>query len=336
MRVAVCFNRVPPQSARGEAHDRVSEEGAEVQANAVLAALKARRHQATPVPLGDDIAPFVAQLSALAPEVVFNLCEGFWGESRRELHVAALYDLLGLFPTGSPPLALGVTQDKARTKQLLAGNGLPTPPWVLVRPGERYPRTRTLHYPLFVKPRFEDASLGITHESIVTSEKQLLARIRYIHETYRQGALIEEFIDGREFNVALLGNTPPVVLPIQEIRFASGLERPIVSYAGKWFEGSPEYTATEPICPARLGKKDELLVRDVALRAFKLLECRDYARVDIRLKDGVPYILEINANPDISPDAGLARAARVGGHEYPQLVENIAEMALARRELSRA
>ena len=121
---------------------------------------------------------------------------------------------------------------------------------------------------------------------------------RYIHETYRQGALVEEYIDGREFNVALLGNTPFEVLPIQEIRFAIGLERPIVSYAGKWFEGSPEYAATEPICPARLGKKEELLVRDVALRAFKLLECRDYARVDIRLKDGVPYILEINANPD--------------------------------------
>ena len=126
--------------------------------------------------------------------------------------------------------------------------------------------------------------------------------------------LVEEFIEGREINAAVLGNAPFEALPLSEIRFQPGLARPIVSYDGKWLEGSAEYAQTEPVCPAPLKAKEEFLLRDVALRAYKLLECRDYARVDIRLRNDVPYILEVNANPDISPGAGLARAARAARH----------------------
>jgi D-alanine-D-alanine ligase len=336
MRVAVCFNTVPAVAGKGEAVDRISEEGAEAEALSVAAALRQRGHVAELIPLGEQIDSFIVGLRTFAPDVAFNLCEGFWGESRREMHVAALFDLLGVYRTGSPPLCLGLTQDKARTKDILLQHGLPTPKSALVRPGEKFPRVRGLDYPLFVKPRFEDASLGITSDSIVHNEKELLRRIAYIHATYRQGALVEEYIDGREFNVAIFGNNPAEVLPISEIRFAKGLDRPIVSYAGKWLEGSPEYTATEPICPARLSKKDELLIGHLALRAYRLLECRDYARVDIRMRDHIPYILEINANPDISPDAGLARSARVGGHSYPDLVEKIVGMAQKRKEAGHA
>jgi D-alanine-D-alanine ligase len=336
MNIAVCFNRVPARVLKGEAADRISEAGAEVEAKAVRKALKALGHNATLVPLAEDIPAFIDGLRQLAPQAIFNLCEGFWGDSRKEMHVAALLELLGYPYTGGTPLCLGLTQDKVRTKDLLVRHHLPTPNYVLVKMGEQYPKTRDLTYPLIIKPRFEDASLGITQESIVDSEPALKRRIKYVHDTYRQGALVEEFIDGREINAGILGNAPFEPLPLAEIVFQPGLRRAIVSYDGKWLENSPEFTRTVPVCPAPLKAKEEFLVRDVALRAYKILECRDYARVDIRLRDGIPYILEVNANPDISPDAGLARAAKTGGLPYPRLIERILDMALKRKELLHA
>lgn len=336
MNVAVCFNLTPPKPLKGEQADLISEAGVEREAMAVSDALHSLGHSPMLVPLGSRIEPFIDELNRLRPEVVFNLCEGLYGESRKEMHVAALYELLAIPFTGSGALCLGLTQDKARTKDLLQSHRLPTPRSVLVRPGMQYPKTQGLIYPLIVKPRFEDASLGITEESIVEDEKRLLRRIRYVHDTYHQGALIEEFIEGREFNAAVLGNAPAKALPVSEIVFRPGLARSIVSYAGKWHEDSEEYARTEPVCPAPLGHRDQMLVQDVALRACKLLECRDYARVDIRFRDGVPYVLEINANPDISPDAGLARSAGVAGIGYPKLIERILDMAIERMEKKRA
>lgn len=332
MNIAVCFNRVPPVLARGEAVDRIAEEGAEKEAEAVAAALVKLGHAASLVPLGDDLMGFAAQLRGLNPGLVFNLCEGFWGNSRREMHIAALFELLGLAYTGSPPLSLGLSQDKVRSKDLLAAHQLPTPKYRVVRPGEQWPRSTDLIYPLIVKPRFEDASHGISNDSIVDTERDLLKQIKYVHRTYRQGALVEEFIDGREINAALIGNHPWEVLPLSEIRFHPDLARPIVSYEGKWLEKSLGYKSTKPICPTNLKKHDEIMIQGVAARACRLLDCRDYARVDIRLRGGIPYILEINANPDISPDAGLARSAAVAGLNYPQLIGRILELAGARKE----
>ncbi len=336
MNVAVCFNRVPSKLRQGEPGDRISEEGAETEARAAKKALQALGHGATLVPLCSDIDTFIRNLRSVGPEVVFNLCEGFWGDSRKELHVAALLDLLGYAYTGAAPFCLGLTQDKVRSKDLLVAHRLPTPKYTLVKPGENFPRTRDLAYPLIVKPRFEDASLGITAESIVETEKGLRKRVQYVHDTYRQGALVEEFIEGREINAALIGNAPVEALPLSEIRFHSDLPRSIVSYEGKWLEESNEFAGTQPVCPAPLKAKEEFLVRDVALRAFKILECRDYARVDMRLREGVPYILEVNANPDISPGAGLARAARAAGISYQRLIERILAMAVKRKELLHA
>jgi len=331
MNVAVCFNLVPPAITRGEVIDRIAEQGAEHEANAVAAALTELGHTPELVPLGDDVTAFAAELRRMKPELAFNLCEAFWGESRKEMHVAALFDLLGITYTGAAPLTLGLTQDKARTKDLLSRHQLPTPKYVLVKLGEHYSRVKDMTYPLIVKPRWEDASQGISNESVVENEKKLLARIAYVHRTYRQGALVEEFIEGREINAAIIGNGPHDVLPLSEIKFHPDLAQPIVSYEGKWLEQSQQYKLTEPVCPAQLKIRSEMLLRDVALRAYKLLECRDYARVDFRLRDGVPYILEVNANPDISPEAGLARSARVANLSYPQLIARILAMASKRK-----
>jgi D-alanine-D-alanine ligase len=336
MRVAVCFNQAPEQARQGEKRDLIAEQGASLEAHEVIKALRSTKHQASPLPLGSDILALARQLIDYRPDVVFNLCEGFWGDARQEMNVAGLLELLRLPYTGSRPLCLGLTQDKARTKDLLLQKGLPTPRYLLVRPGEQYPRLNSLNFPLIVKPRFEDASQGIDPASVVDSSEAVMEHIQYIHKVYRQGALVEEFIEGRELNVAIIGDKTLSILPVAEIQFAKDLPRSIVCFDGKWQAESKAYKGTKPICPAKLTAKQDLLVRDVALRAYKLLECRDYARVDMRLRDNTPSILEINANPDISPDAGLARAAKVAGQSYPQLVEKIANLALDRKETAHA
>ena len=336
MNVAICFNQVPAEQFRGEADDSIAEKGAELEAHAVAEALRTLGHQPQLVPLPADIGQFIAELRRLKIEIVFNLCEGHWGDSHKELHIAALFELLNISYTGSRPLCLGLTQDKFRTKEILAHHHLPTPHSCLAKYGRKYPDLKDVIYPAIVKPRFEDASMGITGDSIVGNRKELESRIKYVHETYRQGALIEEYIEGRELNIAVIGNGPCEVLPASEIKFHPDLAFPIVSYEAKWMTSSLGYKGTEPVCPARLKSREVLALNDVALRAYKLLECRDYARVDIRLRNGTPYILEVNANPDISPDAGLARSARAAGMDYPKMVGRILAMAVQRKESAHA
>ncbi len=240
--------------------------------------------------------------------------------------------MLGLPHTGSPALSLGLTQNKSLTKDLLTRHGLPTPNYLLLQPGESLPEKLDLSWPLIVKPCLEDASLGITAESVVNDEIALSSRVTYVHDHYRQGALVEEFIGGREINAAVIGDRFLEALPISEICFHKGLAQPIVSYDGKWLEDSSEYAATVPVCPADLSTREQKAVREVALHACRLLGCRDYARVDIRLRNGIPYILEVNANPDLSPEAGLARSALAAGFDYPALIGRILNFCLVRME----
>lgn len=333
MRIAVCHNLAAPRPIRGELNDRIAEQGAAAEAGEVAAALAALGHQPAIVPFGTDPAAFLGELKTSGAELVFNLCEGLWGDSHKELHAAALLELTGLPVTGSGPLCLGLTQDKLRTKQLLLAHGLATPPCLPVSCGQVLTADPGLNYPLIVKPRSEDASQGITDASVVEDFPALREQIDYIHRIYRQDALVEEFVAGREINVALLGNGgAATVLPLAEICFDPALRRPIVSYDGKWLEGSPAYAGTVPACPADLAENDAAAVRQAALSAFRIMECRDYARVDIRLRDGIPWILEVNANPDISPEAGLARSAAACGFDYPNLIGRIIDAARRRME----
>jgi D-alanine-D-alanine ligase len=299
----------------------------------VAAALATLGHHLQIVPLGADVANFLAQLRSAAPELIVNLCEGVWGNSHLEMHAAALLELTGRPVTGSGPLCLGLTQDKLRTKELLLASGLPTPAFMIVGRGESLSAKSGLRYPLIVKPRSEDASQGITDASVVDNLAALQSRVAYVHHTYCQDALVEEFILGRELNAAVLGNLDEaVVLPLSEICFDPSLTRPIVSFDGKWLESSAAYQGTVPVCPAELPEVDAAAVRSVALTAFRIMGCRDYARVDIRLRDGIPFILEVNANPDLSPEAGLARSASAYGLDYPALIGRIVEAARCRME----
>lgn len=336
MRVAICYNQTPPTAEQGEARDLIADAGSFDEARAVREAVAGLGHQAELVALGADVREFLRRLRRFSPAVIFNLCEGVWGNARLEMHVAALFELLAIPFTGSPALCLGLSQDKVRTKALLQQRGLPTPASVVVEPGADIPPLAPLTFPLIVKPPYEDASQGIGPDSVVENEQDLLKRVGYIHDVYQQPALVEEFIEGRELNVAILGDAELHLLPVSEITFDPGLARAMVCFDSKWAPESAAYRGTRPICPAPLSAQDLVLLHSVARQAFRLLGCRDYARVDIRFRDHIPYILEINANPDISPDAGLARSAAASGLKYAQLIDRILASAWQRKECADA
>jgi D-alanine-D-alanine ligase len=298
----------------------------------VADALRASGYPIQILEFKDNWAAVLKKISQCGRDLIFNLCEEFRGHSKLEMNIAALLEMIEVPFTGSSSLVLGLSQDKMKTKSLLANHGIPTPACVVYAPGDQKV-SPSLRYPLVVKPVYEDGSLGIDNDAFVADEKFLRKKVKTIHRSYRQPALVEEYIAGRELNVSVIGNERPQVLPISEIDFSTmpaGLPK-ICSYAAKWLDGSNEFAHTQPLCPADLPADVRERVNTVALQSYRLLDCRDYARVDIRLSTrGVPYVLEINANPDISPDAGMVRSALAAGFSYNSFISRIAEVALAR------
>ncbi len=268
-----------------------------------------------------------------SPKFVFNLCEELDGNGELEMCMAGLLELMDVPYTGSKPLALGIALNKFHVKQILRSAGIPTPRGYLHFPGQRRSIPRGMRFPMIVKPAREDASLGINSSSVCATVEKLEKQVLYIHDVYAQEALVEEYLDGREFNVSIIGEEKPDVLAISEIDF-SGLpedEPKIVSYRAKWDEESLLYNATMPICPADISKRLENRIKNIALRSYRCIGCRDYARVDMRTDGrGNLYVLEVNPNPDISPKAGFARAARAAGYSYSDIILRISEAAMER------
>lgn len=284
--------------------------------------------------MNGDIKRLIAFLEESKPDIIFNLCESVGNESIHEMHVAGIYELMGVPYTGASAFALGTCLHKFRTKEILTAHGLPTPRFALFKHSSTLNFDDfDLRFPVIVKPSGEDASVGIDNNSIVDSIPALRKRIRYIFQTFDQPALVEEYIAGRELNVAIMGNKRPIVLPISEIDF-SGLPEDypkIVSYAAKWMEGTPEYLGTKGVCPADIPKETEQKAKEIALKAYKLMNLRDYGRVDMRLDaKGNLHILEVNPNPDISDDAGFARSARAYGLSFNEIIGKIVEYAWER------
>ena len=274
------------------------------------------------------------QLDKESFDIIFNLCEGYMGKVQGESWMAGFLELLGIPYTGSDPFTLSLCLDKARTKDILQANGIPTPRYqVFLQANE--PIDPAVKFPLMVKPLHEDGSVGIDQGSVVEAEDKLRARVDYIVKTYRQPALVEEFIDGRELNVAIMGNPPGLeILPISEIVFdvKNGNHR-IVDFDAKWVVTSESYRSTTGVCPAQIDKQLEERIKGIAVKAFLLTGCRDYARVDMRLRDDGPYVLEVNPNPGIGPDSGFARSARVSGLDYNQMIRRILHHATTRTKL---
>lgn len=300
--------------------------------DAIAAALKKEGFAAHLVNIADDLSRLVMLLRSHAPDVVFNLIEHFQDDSHKEAMVAGLYDLYGVPYTGAPPFSLALCQRKGHTKQILLANGVRTPRFhLLFKPKLR--GRHGLHYPLIVKPAREDASTGIDKTSVVYDQSQLLERIDFAFQNFSHPLLVEEFIEGRELHVAVLGNDPPRVLPILEYDFSMlPPEYPrIISYTAKWEPLKEEFHRVHTICPARLPKRVEAKVREQALEAYRLTNCRDYARIDMRLsKENHVYVLEVNPNPDLTEGVSFMESAEKAGLSFSKTLKMIVEMAMSR------
>ncbi|MDP9149901.1 MAG: D-alanine--D-alanine ligase [Myxococcota bacterium] len=283
------------------------------------------------LPVDGDLASLRARLAELDPDCAFNLCESLAGDARLESAVPLLLELLGIPFTGSPPEVLSLALRKDRVKVRLEAAGIPTPAGrVLATPDDAC----DLPFPLIVKPAREDGSVGISRASVVHSRQELTRAVEAVVTSLRQPCLVEEFVDGREFNVALLGHPAPRVLPLSEIDFAGlppGIPH-IVSYDAKWSSGSVDDLGTAAVFHPSLPMSVAARVRRVAAEAFRAVGVRDYGRVDIRLAStGVPYVVDVNPNCDLSPHAGMARAASAVGIDYAALTQVLVRYALRRR-----
>jgi D-alanine-D-alanine ligase len=290
--------------------------------------------------IGQSLLQLVERIINERPDVVVNFCEGFAGHSGGEAYVTGLFELLGLKYTGSSPECLALVRDKVRTKQVFVGAGISTADyWIVPRdadlellPIARQMREQLAGGKLFVKPAAEDASLGIDERSVASDWDELAAKAAEVQKRYGD-VLVERYLDGREFNVGVISFGEPHILPIAEIEFQtnSDFPLPIVTYASKWREASAAFRATPVRCPADVDHTLAARIREVALAAFAATGCRDYARVDIRVTpDGGVYVLEVNANPDLGPSAGFARALAADGMAYDEFVVRLAEAAHAR------
>lgn len=283
------------------------------------------------LPVNSDIKSAIKKILNYSPDAIFNFVESVEGNTNLESYIAGLFDILGIPYTGNGAIALGNCLIKSRTKQILQSHGIRTPKHFITEVNEIPDKNKfSLRFPVILKLAREDASIGISELSVVQNFDAMLERLNYLYTSFNQEVLIEEYIEGRELNVAILGDK---ILPISEIRF-DGLpdELPkIVTYEAKWSPDSTYFKHTTPKCPTDLDDTLKLKVEKMAHEAFEALECRDYARVDIRLNQrNVPYVIEVNPNPDISPDTGFVRSAAAAGISYDQLLYTLSKFALKR------
>ncbi len=296
-------------------------------AESVMKALKELGHSVTVYHVDEELFEKLRK-DKKDIDLVFNLCDdGFYSDPELEPHVAAMLDVLELPYTGGNYLTLALTLKKDTVKKILMYHNLPTPDFQLFETGDEELK---LGFPLIVKPAHEDASIGIKDDSVVKNEDELRARVRHVIKEYRQPALVEEFIDGREFNVGFLGKE---ILPLSEITF-DGLppDKPkIVNYDAKWKEDSVDYKETKRSCPSKVDDELAGKLRELALKASALFGCRDYFRVDFRVRNNEPYILEVNQSPDISEDAGLFGMSQAKGYSYRDMVDRVVKSAIQRK-----
>jgi D-alanine-D-alanine ligase len=322
-RVAVIYNQT--------SKSRYDQRGEQAAVSGVLEAVEALEdallklgYGVVKVSLSPPLPRAQERLAVLKADLIFNLFEGFAGHPETEADIAEILSVLKIPFTGCPATALKLALDKARTKAFLKSAGISTPDFQLLRPETL--SSFHLSYPCIVKPRREDASHGLSAQNVVSDfvslEKQVTAVSRY----YGGQALVEHFIEGREFNVTVLGDT---VLPVSEIDYSSLKGAPrLLTFAAKWQPDSDYFKGTKVVCPAEIGDRDRENISHTALTVFNLLGCYGYARVDMRLDEaGQLNVIEANPNPDISPGSGSVRQAEAAGMTYPQFIDRIVKLA---------
>ena len=322
MKIALLFDG---PSALGKSADLAILETLE----AIEAVLVADNHQVTRFPAQPD-GRWVERMRRGKFDLVFNMCEGLDGVAALEPAVISALEVLAVPFTGCSSWTASLCLRKHVVNAFLERAGLPVPAFAVVHRGAPVP---AVGFPAICKPAAEDASVGVEQRSVVRTNRALAARVEAMHEGWDE-VLVQRYIDGREVNVGIVGYT---VLPLSEIRF-DGLPKRmwrIVSYRSKWVAGSDEDVGAVPTCPADLSDAISDKVKEVALDAWRLVGGTGYGRVDMRIDhEGQPWILEVNANPDIAADAGLARMAAAAGLDYAALIRTVCDDAVTRHVLN--
>jgi D-alanine-D-alanine ligase len=327
MRIAIVYNE--PKQSR---YDMVGEEKAVL---GVLEAVDAVRRSLleldfdiTVVPLVPPLEQAEKELRNLNTDLVFNLFEGFCDYPETEAVIPEILSKTGIPFTGCPGPVLNLALDKAKTKLVLTAAGIKTPDFQLLNP--KTISTFRLDYPCIVKPRCDDASNNLSAESVVHDFSALERQVSMICDFYGGNAIVETFINGREFNATVMGNSEFTVLPVSEIVYSLPPGMPeVLTFDAKWETDSLYFKGTKPICPAEIGAEEQQHIAETITTVYKLLGCRGYARVDLRIdQERQLNVIEVNPNPDISPGTGAARQAEAAGMTYTQFVDKIVQLAL--------
>ena len=303
---------------------------------AVKAALE-ERHTVTMIEASEN-AP--QRFLEVEPDIVFNIAEGLRGPSR-EAQIPAILDMLGIPYTGSDPVTLGICLDKSRAKEILSHYKIPTSEFHVINSIDEL-RHAHVHFPSVVKPLHEGSSKGILNASVVRTPQELRTQVERVLTDYDEPALVEKFLPGREFTVALMGNGPTLrVFPIVEIRLdklPAGVNS-LYSYEAKWVLDQPDHPIEMYDCPARIDAGLEALIKEICVRTFQVLRCRDWCRIDLRLDEkGVPNIIELNPLPGILPNpddhSSYPMAARAAGYSYNKMLQAVLDEAVLRTNIT--
>lgn len=331
MRVTIVYNE-PRHPGYETVVDEKAVLGVLEAVDAVHQALLELDFDVTVLPLVPPLEQAQAELRNVNTDLVFNLFEGFFGYPETEAVIAEILSEMGVPFTGCPSPVLRLALDKARAKLIFKAAGIKTPDFQLLNP-------RTLHmfrldYPCIVKPRCEDASEGLSTESVVHDFSALERQVSRICDFCGGDALVAEFLPGREFNATVMGNSELTVLPVSEIVYSLPPGMPeILTFDAKWEPDSPYFEGTKPVCPADIEAEEQQRIVETVTTVYRLLGCQGCARVDMRLdQEAQLNVIEVNPNPDISPGTGAARQAEAAGMTYTQFIEKIVQLALDRTD----
>jgi D-alanine-D-alanine ligase len=328
LRVAILTHEdlIPPDTLKGHSEQEIEAWATEWD---VMRALRELKHEARFLGVSDDLRPIRQLVEEWQPHVVFNLLMEFRDVGAFQVHVASYLELLGVPTTGCNSRGILLARDKAVSKQILRYHHIPTPNFRVFSPGGRVRAPKRLGFPLIVKSVDEEASLGIAQASVVRSEEQLQERVKFIHEKVGSDALAEQYVDGRELTISVLGNTRLETFPVWEMEFRSLPEGtiPIATDRAKHDLAYQKKLGihTGPARDLPEGAADR--IASVARRIYRALGLSGYARIDLRLApDGRAWVLEANATPDVQRDEDLARSAKTAGVAYPDLIQRILDL----------
>lgn len=324
LRVLVLMHEdlVPPESLDGYSEKEIQKWKTEFD---VCATLRDMGHEVLPLGVWDDLGKIRKELDQWKPHVAFNLLEEFHGVGLYDQHVVSYLELLRQPYTGCNPRGLTLSHDKFLCKQILSYHRILTPRFVVYPQRRAVKPTRRLNYPLIVKSVSEEASLGISQASVVTSDEKLKDRVEFMHEHVKSDALVEEYIEGRELYVGILGNKRLQTFPLWELRFTKQSDKPLIATAKvKWDYDYQEKLGVETGKASGLPQNSSAGIVKQCIRAYRALFLTGYARIDLRLaEDGRAYVLEANPNPNLSYGEDFAESAEVGGMKYDELLNRI-------------